>query len=432
MRSRRCGPDRCGCWRPRGTRRCSRWWRRTSGDVDPDVRVAVLAAMVHLGDDAGPRAGHATRSRGSPPRPIRRSEPSPRGCSKRATRAAIDRAPLAALLVDARPRRRQRGARRDSVGRTTKPCSAEVTARLGDRATVRGAVDALVRAGEPGAGRGGRGPGRGRGGLGGCRSTSPASLATSVGRRPSPSSDGTSRTRTARSGLAVLSALGALVSTAASRGVGARGGRRVPRRPRRPRARDAHPARARAPATRTRPPRACRRRCATSSTSLNRRVLAGLGARHGDDALERVSFQFAKGDGRSHALAVEWLDVTLTGTDRAAVALLEPGLSDAERLRRLTRALPLPELSLEEVLVDLITDPEQRWRQPWVQACALHAAWSTPDVRARPREPRPRTAWSIATGRTGRSSPRPWPPSVLWTLTSAWRSWASTERDERS
>ena len=148
--------------------------------------------------------------------------------------------------------------------------------------------------------------------------------------------------------------------------------------------------------TSSRRPASCARSCACEAhptteglqTALRdeldlvrRRVLAGLGAHHGDDALERVSFQFAKGDGRSHALAVEWLDVTLIGTDRAAVALLEPGLSDAERLRRLTRTLPLPELSIEAVLVDLITDPEHRWRQPWVQACALHAAWSTPEVQ---------------------------------------------------
>ena len=29
-------------------------------------------------------------------------------------------------------------------------------------------------------------------------------------------------------------------------------------------------------------------------------------------------------------IALEWLDVTLTGTDRAAVALLEPRLSDRD------------------------------------------------------------------------------------------------------
>ncbi len=28
IRSHRCGPDRCRCWRPPATRRCSSWWRR--------------------------------------------------------------------------------------------------------------------------------------------------------------------------------------------------------------------------------------------------------------------------------------------------------------------------------------------------------------------------------------------------------------------
>ena len=113
---------------------------------------------------------------------------------------------------------------------------------------------------------------------------------------------------------------------------------------------------------------------------LQRRVLAGLAADHGQEPLARVSFQLAKGDARSHALAVEWLDVTLTGTDRAAVPLIEPGLSEVERLRRLTRALPIPDRSVADVLHDLITDPEDRWREPWVRACALHAAWSLPEL----------------------------------------------------
>ena len=106
---------------------------------------------------------------------------------------------------------------------------------------------------------------------------------------------------------------------------------------------------------------------------LRRRVLAGLAVRHDEEALERVSVQLERADSRTHALAMEWLDVSLTGTDRSAVALLEPGLSDQERLRRLARALPLADLSLAEVLRDLVFDDDHRWRQPWVRACALHA-----------------------------------------------------------
>ena len=89
-----------------------------------------------------------------------------------------------------------------------------------------------------------------------------------------------------------------------------------------------------------------------------------------------MTFQLAKGDRRAHALAVEWLEVTLIGTDRTAIALLEPGLSDEVRLRRLARAFPLPDIGLAALLEELARGTDGRWRRPWLQACALHAAWS--------------------------------------------------------
>ena len=46
---------------------------------------------------------------------------------------------------------------------------------------------------------------------------------------------------------------------------------------------------------------------------LRQRVLAALSMRHGTVGLNRVVFQLAQRDSRSHALALEWLDVTLTG-----------------------------------------------------------------------------------------------------------------------
>ncbi|MET1003809.1 MAG: HEAT repeat domain-containing protein [Acidimicrobiia bacterium] len=107
---------------------------------------------------------------------------------------------------------------------------------------------------------------------------------------------------------------------------------------------------------------------------LRRRVLAALSMRHGTDGLNRVAFQLAQRDPRSHALALEWLDVTLTGTDRAVVALLEPGLSARERLNALTGHFPVAPLSQQELLIDLVQDGDDRWRRPWIKACALYTA----------------------------------------------------------
>jgi hypothetical protein len=113
---------------------------------------------------------------------------------------------------------------------------------------------------------------------------------------------------------------------------------------------------------------------------VRRRVLAALAVRYGEEAMERVSFQLARADSRVHALAVEWLDVTLAGTDRSAIPLLEPGLPERARLHRLTRAVPLAELSVSEALRDLVLDAELRWRQPWLRACALYAASTVPEL----------------------------------------------------
>ena len=66
--------------------------------------------------------------------------------------------------------------------------------------------------------------------------------------------------------------------------------------------------------------------------------------RHGTAGLNRVAFQLAQRDARSHALAIEWLDVTLSGSDRPVVSLLEPNLSDRERLGRLLRSFPVETL----------------------------------------------------------------------------------------
>jgi hypothetical protein len=113
---------------------------------------------------------------------------------------------------------------------------------------------------------------------------------------------------------------------------------------------------------------------------VRKRILAGFSMRHGVEGFHRVVYQLAQRDARSHALAIEWLDVTLTGSDRAAVAMLEPGWSDRERLTALVRTFPVARRSPDAWLVDLVTDPQRRWRRPWLAACAVYTASGMPAV----------------------------------------------------
>ena len=113
---------------------------------------------------------------------------------------------------------------------------------------------------------------------------------------------------------------------------------------------------------------------------LRDRVLAALSIRYGVDGLNRIAFQLAQSNLRFHALALEWLDVTLVGTDRAAVALLEPELSMSERLRVLARWFAIRPTTPRAVLLELAEDRDGHWRRPWITACVLLTAADMPEL----------------------------------------------------
>ena len=120
---------------------------------------------------------------------------------------------------------------------------------------------------------------------------------------------------------------------------------------------------------------------------LQRRVLAGLAIRYGADEVSRIGFQLAQSNPRFHALALEWLDVTLVGIDRAAVALLEPDVTADQRVELLTRWFPVSPATPHSIVSELIEDPDDRWRRPWITACALLVAadMTTLDIEAMTR-----------------------------------------------
>ncbi|HEX3087292.1 MAG TPA: hypothetical protein VHQ23_01465, partial [Ilumatobacteraceae bacterium] len=113
---------------------------------------------------------------------------------------------------------------------------------------------------------------------------------------------------------------------------------------------------------------------------LRRRVLAVLSIHHGVGELNTVGFQLAQQSTNLHSIAMEWLDVTLVGIERPSLALLEPRASLADRHASLTRWFPLPSISPETVLIDVVEDPDDRWRRPWLTACALLAGADSPEL----------------------------------------------------
>ena len=113
------------------------------------------------------------------------------------------------------------------------------------------------------------------------------------------------------------------------------------------------------------------------------RLLSSLAIRYGSNGVSVVSFRLAQTDARAHALALEWLDVTLVGADRAVVPLVVPGLSTQDRLLALGRWVSLPPAPTATIMRDLMSDPDDRWRRPWLIACAILAAANSDDPTLR-------------------------------------------------
>jgi hypothetical protein len=102
---------------------------------------------------------------------------------------------------------------------------------------------------------------------------------------------------------------------------------------------------------------------------LRARALSILVIRHGDVARRAVhAFAESGDDGRQRALAIEALEVIAGRDDTLALTLLRPDLDAESRLRALGGFDRVG--SVEEIIDDLIDDPDRVWRSEWVAACA--------------------------------------------------------------
>jgi hypothetical protein len=107
---------------------------------------------------------------------------------------------------------------------------------------------------------------------------------------------------------------------------------------------------------------------------LASRIAGGRLVAHGTDRLGPPLRGLTAG-GPQLALAIEAVEVALPADEaRIVLAVLQPDLSPEERIAR----LPAPDgeapVDLGGWLRDLVEDRQDRWRSPWLRACAIRTA----------------------------------------------------------
>ncbi len=115
-----------------------------------------------------------------------------------------------------------------------------------------------------------------------------------------------------------------------------------------------------------------------------RRTIGLFGLLHDPTALTRTVGMLGVVEG-DRPLALETLEVTVgRGALPTALALLDPVPDEAARLAQLAALVTVPRPpDARAALLDLVEDPDGSWRDPWLQACALHALAGDDPQRAR-------------------------------------------------
>jgi hypothetical protein len=119
------------------------------------------------------------------------------------------------------------------------------------------------------------------------------------------------------------------------------------------------------------------RRSLRDESALARdRVIASLALTRDGELIMHAARRLGGGDDRAVAHAVEAVEIHLPpGRARLVMPLLENRLTDAERVAQLRRLAQIPAFDPAAALADIADDPEDRWRSPWLAACAIHAAF---------------------------------------------------------
>ncbi len=113
---------------------------------------------------------------------------------------------------------------------------------------------------------------------------------------------------------------------------------------------------------------------------VRRRAFLLLSFLHDASAILRAEEQLIWGSGGDQALALEMLDVTLSGAQKVLVfPLVHPKMSRQDRVRQLAPLYTLSGSSRQQRLAELSAEPPDMWTRDWIRTCARAALGSGED-----------------------------------------------------
>ena len=117
------------------------------------------------------------------------------------------------------------------------------------------------------------------------------------------------------------------------------------------------------------------RALADEYSQIRQRAFLLLSFIYDSKAILRAEEQLMSGDSSEQALALEMLDVTLSGGEKAILfPLAAPKLTREKRIQQLNTLIPTTSMPQETRLKEIITIVGDGWNHDWIRACAIYAA----------------------------------------------------------
>jgi HEAT repeat protein len=107
---------------------------------------------------------------------------------------------------------------------------------------------------------------------------------------------------------------------------------------------------------------------------LRQRVYFLLSFLYDSASLIRASEQLEARTASERALALETLEVMLSGSHKSLVfPFIDPKLSDTQQREKLSKIFGIPSYESDERLIEILANRNSKWQRPWIRACAAYA-----------------------------------------------------------